>query len=151
MANQRLYPFWSHLTIALRTGEPQNELRSGDTNPFKLLYADPERLRSFLRAMDRHQSRSEPGHRQEVSLGQLQIRGRRRDRAGDLISQVALANPHIAGIGFDLPEVGPIFEDYVVANNLSGRVAFRPGSFLGFAHPPGRRGHDGPHPARLEP
>lgn len=51
MANQRLYPFWSHLTIALRTGEPQNELRSGDTNPFKLLYADPERLRSFLRAM----------------------------------------------------------------------------------------------------
>jgi tRNA G46 methylase TrmB len=25
---------------------------------------------------------------------------------GDLITQVALANPHIEGIGFDLPEVG---------------------------------------------
>ena len=62
-------------------------------------------------------------------MGQLQIRGRRRYRAGDLISQVALANPHIAGIGFDLPEVGPIFEDYVSANNLSRRVEFRPGSF----------------------
>ena len=25
MANHRLYPFWGHLTEALRTGEPQNE------------------------------------------------------------------------------------------------------------------------------
>ena len=49
---------------------------------------------------------------------------------GDLITQVALANPHIAGIGFDLPEVGPIFEDYIVENGLSGRVEFRPGSFF---------------------
>ena len=49
---------------------------------------------------------------------------------GDLIVQVALANPHISGIGFDLPEVGPIFEDYVAANGLSSRVEFRPGSFF---------------------
>src|SRR5215475_2144870 len=27
MANHRLYPFWSRLTIALRTGLPQNETR----------------------------------------------------------------------------------------------------------------------------
>jgi tRNA G46 methylase TrmB len=37
---------------------------------------------------------------------------------GDLITQVALANPHIAGIGFDLPEVAPTFEEYVAANGL---------------------------------
>ncbi len=49
---------------------------------------------------------------------------------GDLIVQVALANPHIAGIGFDLPEVGPIFEDYAASNDLSCRVEFRPGSFF---------------------
>ena len=49
---------------------------------------------------------------------------------GDLIAQVALANPHIAGIGFDLPEVGPIFEDYIAENGLSGRVKFHPGSFF---------------------
>lgn len=33
MANQRLYPFWRHLTAALRTGEPQNEARSGGPRP----------------------------------------------------------------------------------------------------------------------
>jgi hypothetical protein len=49
---------------------------------------------------------------------------------GDLITQVALANPHIAGIGFDLPEVAPIFEEYVAANGLSSRVEFRSGSFF---------------------
>ena len=49
---------------------------------------------------------------------------------GDLISQVALANPHIAGTGFDLPEVAPIFEDYVAENGLSARVKFQPGSFF---------------------
>jgi hypothetical protein len=49
---------------------------------------------------------------------------------GDLIVQVALANPHISGIGFDLAEVGPIFEDYVAVNGLSSRVEFREGSFF---------------------
>src|SRR5438270_11978523 len=29
MCNRRLYPFWSHLTEALRTGRPQNEARDG--------------------------------------------------------------------------------------------------------------------------
>src|ERR1700689_4118737 len=49
---------------------------------------------------------------------------------GDLITQVVLANPHIQGTGFDLPEVGPIFEEYVESNRLSGRVKFVPGSFM---------------------
>jgi len=49
---------------------------------------------------------------------------------GDLITQVALAHRHLAGIGFDLAEVAPIFEDYIARNNLSSRVQFHPGSFF---------------------
>ena len=41
-----------------------------------------------------------------------------------------MANPHIEGTGFDLPEVEPIFEEYVEANGLSARVKFPPGSFF---------------------
>jgi len=48
MANHRLYGFWGHLTEALRTGKPQNEVRTGDTALFEALYADPARLREFL-------------------------------------------------------------------------------------------------------
>jgi hypothetical protein len=49
---------------------------------------------------------------------------------GDLLVQVALAHPHISGIGFDLPQVAAIFEDYAAARGLSTRVKFQPGSFF---------------------
>jgi hypothetical protein len=130
MANYRLYGHWSHLTTALRTGQPQNEIREGDSDTFAALYAEPERLRIFLKAMtgishgaNMTIARQFPfnDYKSAVDVGTAQ---------GDLISQVALANPHLTGIGFDLPQVGPIFEDYVAANGLAGRVRFQPGSFF---------------------
>ena len=130
MANNRLYTHWSHLTTALRTGEQQNETRNGGDNPFVALYADPDRLRTFLRAMtgisrgaNMTIAKKFPwaNYTSAVDVGTAQ---------GDLITQVALANPHIAGTGFDLPEVAPIFEDYIAGNGLSGRVQFHPGSFF---------------------
>ena len=48
MANARLYPFWGHLTEALRTGQPQNEFKNGGPGLFETLYADPARLKQFL-------------------------------------------------------------------------------------------------------
>lgn len=130
MANRRLYPFWSHLTTALRTGLPQNEIREGGNNPFAAIYAEPARLKEFLKSMSgishganleiaRKFPWSEYGTAVDVGTAQ-----------GDLITQVALANPHLEGIGFDLPEVGPIFEEFVEENGLSGRVKFIPGSFM---------------------
>jgi O-methyltransferase/methyltransferase family protein len=130
MANHRLYPFWNHLTAALRTGEPQNEIRSGGPNFFTALYADPDRLKGFLKAMtglskgaNRIIAARFPwkDYNTVADVGTAQ---------GDLIVQVVLANPHISGIGFDLPEVAPIFEDYVAANRLSSRVSFHAGSFF---------------------
>ena len=130
MANHRLYPFWGQLTTALRTGLPQNETKDGGSNPFVALYADPARLKQFLGAMTGVShganlaiARQFPWkqYRTAVDVGTAQ---------GDLITQVALGNPHIEGTGYDLPEVGPIFEEYVEANRLSGRVKFASGSFM---------------------
>src|SRR3984885_2244191 len=110
MANARLYPAWGHLTTALRTGLPQNETKDGAPHPFLPLYADPARLKEFLGAMtgvshggNMAIARKFPWdrYRTAVDVGTAQ---------GDLITQVALANPHIEGIGFDLPPVAPIFE-----------------------------------------
>jgi len=50
MANARLYRFWGSLTEALRTGKPQNEVKTGE-DFFGTLYADPKRLEGFLKAM----------------------------------------------------------------------------------------------------
>jgi hypothetical protein len=130
MANHRLYPFWGHLTIALRTGLPQNEAKEGGPDPFTALYADPARLKEFLRAMtgvshgaNLAVARKFPWDRYRTALdvGTAQ---------GDLITQVALANSQIEGVGFDLPAVAPVFEEYVQANGLCSRVKFQPGSFF---------------------
>jgi hypothetical protein len=130
MANHRLYPFWGNLTTALRTGQPQNEASQGGGGLFDALYADPDRLHGFLKAMTGFSHGANlaiakkfpwANYKSAVDVGTAQ---------GDLITQVALANPHIAGLGFDLPEVGPIFEHYAADNGLSGRVCFRSGSFF---------------------
>jgi SAM-dependent methyltransferase len=49
---------------------------------------------------------------------------------GALPVQVALAHPHLQGIGYDLPVVKPIFERYVRSHKLSTRVRFQPGNFF---------------------
>ena len=130
MANHRLYPFWGHLTEALRTGAPQNEVKSGGPGVFETLYADPARLKQFLAAMtgishgaNMTIARSFPwkDYRTFVDVGTAQ---------GDLAAQIALANPHLRGFGFDLPEVAPIFEEYVAAVGFADRLSFQPGSFF---------------------
>ena len=130
MANQRLYPFWGHLTEALRTGQPQNEVRSGGSGTFETIYADPARLKSFLAAMtgishgaNMTIARRFPwkDHHTFVDVGTAQ---------GDLAAQIALANPHLRGRGFDLPEVGPIFEEYVHTVGVGERLTFASGSFF---------------------
>ena len=130
MANHRLYPFWGHLTAALRTGLPQNETKDGVTDPFAALYADPARLKQFLGAMSGVSRGGNMAIARKFPWGEYRTAVDVGTAQGDLITQVALANPHIEGIGFDLPAVGPCFEEYVEANGLSGRVKFSPGSFF---------------------
>ena len=130
MANVRLWGHWARLTEGLRTGKPQNEIREGGDSTFDALYSDPARLRIFLKAMtgvshgaNMAIARKFPfsNYKSVVDVGPAQ---------GDLIAQIALANPNVTGVGFDLPAVGPIFEDYIAENGLKERVKFQPGSFF---------------------
>jgi len=135
MANQRLYGFWNNLTAALRTGEPQNEAKGGDPDVFSQLYADPERLKNFLKAMSGISKGSNRTIAQKFPWKNYKTAADVGTAQGDLIVQIALAQPHISGMGFDLAEVAPIFEDYVAANGLSSRVTFRAGNFFQEALP----------------
>ncbi len=130
MANARLYEHWSHLTEGLRTGLPQNEVRGGGQPTFETLYADPARLKVFLKAMSGIShgaalaiSAKFPwkDYKSYVDVGTAQ---------GDTAAQIALANPHLSGTGFDLAEVGPIFEEYVGELKLNGRLKFAEGDFF---------------------
>ena len=129
MANARLYPFWGSLTEALRTGKPQNEAKTGQ-NFFTALYADPARLKGFIEAMTSATlgtavaiANKFPWDRYEtfVDVGTAQ---------GALPVLVAQAHDHLSGGGFDLPPIGPFFEEYVDSHGLGDRLRFYPGNFF---------------------
>ena len=136
MANHRLCGFWNHLTEALRSGKPQNEVKMGGDPFFQTLYADPARLKEFLTAMTGIShganlaiARQFPWKNYDlfIDVGTAQ---------GDLATQVALANSHLSGIGFDLPEVEPIFEEHALQHGLSDRLHFVGGDFFSDSLPP---------------
>ena len=129
MSNHRLYPFWSKLTTALRTGEPQNEVQGGE-QMFADLYSDKDRLREFLRAMTGvsrganmtiAQKFPWAGYKSCADIGTAQ---------GDLVAQITLAHPHLRGTGFDLPETAAVFNEYIAHLGLAERVTFHPGNFF---------------------
>jgi len=130
MANHRLYPFWGNLTEGLRTGQLQNEAKAGEMPFFEALYADPARLQQFLGAMTGLSHGANlaiagqfpwQDHETFVDLGTAQ---------GDLAVQIVLANDHLRGIGFDLPEVAPVFEDFIEHHGVSDRLRFVGGDFF---------------------
>src|SRR5258707_13303888 len=129
MMKGRPYGFWGSLTEALRTGRPQNEAKSG-IDTFAALYADPGRLASLAKGMTgatlpiaRAIGQKFPWHRYKsvIDVGTAE---------GCLPVQVALAQPHLTGGGFDLPPVRPLFEAYVREHGLAGRLSFHSGDFL---------------------
>jgi O-methyltransferase domain/Dimerisation domain len=129
MANARLYGFWGSLTEALRTGEPQNEAKTGG-NLFGELYKDPARLEGFLKAMTGLSNGAAMAIAQKFPWGNYKTFIDIGAAQGGLPVQVALANKHLTGGGFDLPLIRPIFEKYVDENGLSDRLRFIEGDFF---------------------
>jgi hypothetical protein len=131
MANARLYPFWGSLTEALRTGQQQNEAKGGKGESFFVpIYADPARLKQFLRAMTGVSRGANLAIAKQAPWSKYKTFADVGTAQGDLAVQISLANPHLKGIGYDLPEVGPVFEEYVAHNGLSERLSFQAASFF---------------------
>ena len=129
MANARLYPFWGSLTEGLQTGQLQNEAKGGD-NFFEELYADPDRLVQFARAMSAVSAGAAhaiaakfpwDSHQTVIDLGCAE---------GAVPVQIALAHDHVTGGGYDLPPLEPIFDAHVAQFGLSDRLSFTAGDFF---------------------
>ena len=129
MSNARLYQFWGSLTEALRTGEPQSEVKTGGEF-FETLYADPEQLAQFLKAMTGL----------SAATGQAIAAKFPFDDYGSVIDigcaegavpvAIATAHEHLTGGGFDLPPVKPLFDAYTARHGLADRVSFKAGDFF---------------------
>jgi hypothetical protein len=127
LLNSYLYVDWVHLTQALRTGHGGSALADGG---YAGLYADRASFDTFLQGMSgtsliaaRSLAERFPWHRHEmvIDVGTAQ---------GCMPVELARSHAHLRGGGFDLPQVEPIFTDYVRRNGLSDRLRFYPGDFM---------------------
>ena len=133
MFNARLFRYWADLTDALKTGEPQNEVKHTGKPMFDELYADPDRLEQFMGAMT------------GISLGNFHALADKFDfsahktlcdvggATGQLSLIVAARHPQLRCTSFDLPVVEPIAKKTIAAAGLAERVATASGDF--FADP----------------
>jgi hypothetical protein len=136
MSNARLYRFWGDLTEALRTGEPQNEIKQTGKPMFEELYSDPARLEQFMQAM------------QGISLGNFHALAEKFDfsryetvcdvggATGQLCMVLAGHHPHLRCTSYDLPVVAPIAEKAIAAAGLNDRVDVASGDFFADPIPP---------------
>ncbi|MDA0733845.1 MAG: methyltransferase [Chloroflexi bacterium] len=129
MANARLYGFWGSLTEALQNGLPQNEIKMGG-DLFAALYGDPARLKGFLEGMTSISMGASMAIAQKFPWNKYQTFVDVGGAQGGLPVQLALAHGHLSGANFDLPVVGPIFEEFVASFQLDQRLRFHPGNFF---------------------
>ncbi len=123
MGGDRLYKAWGSLSEALKTGKSLNEVKDG-RDPFKELYDTPAHLREFLKAMT------------GITLGSAMVMAQKFPwkkyktfidigcAQGAMPVQIALKNTHLKGGGADLPQVRPIFEEYVRSFGVADRLKF---------------------------
>jgi hypothetical protein len=130
MANARLYGFWGALTDALRTGELQNESKGGGENIFAALYGDPQQLREFLSAMSGISAGAAQAIASDFPWGDYKTFMDLGSAQGMVPATLARAHPHLSGIGFDLPPVKPVFEEFIAHRGVADQVRFQSGSFF---------------------
>ncbi|MDP3070237.1 MAG: methyltransferase [Opitutaceae bacterium] len=133
MAGARLYPFWGDLNEALRTGQPQNELKHSGKSMFEELYSSPARLEQFCAAMSGISHGNFQALADKFDFSRYQTLCDVGGSVGLLSLLVAQRHPHLHCTTTDLPEVVKIAERKIAAAGLADRVTARPLDF--FAEP----------------
>jgi hypothetical protein len=135
LSSKRLYELWLGLGDLLQTGRPAAEEERGENEYYSALHRDPAGLRDFLAGMTGIST-------WEATLLAARFPWKRFRTFADIGSaqgalpvRVALTHPHLRGVGFDFPAVGPFFTEYVASFGLEDRLSFIAGDFLDVSLP----------------
>ena len=122
MANARLYRFWADLTPALKTGQPQNEVKHSGKAMFDELYADPARLEQFMDAMRGVSMANFEAFADKFDFAPYGTMADIGGATGQLSAIVAGRHPHLSCTSWDLPVVKPIADRRLAEAGLADRV-----------------------------
>ncbi len=130
MLNARLFKYWHDLPEALRTGQPQNEVKHGEQGIFEALYAEPAKLEQFLGAMTGLSRINFEALAEKFDFSKYKTLCDVGGATGLLCIEAARKHPQLRCVSFDLPEVAPIAQRHIAAAGLSDRIATAAGNFF---------------------
>ena len=130
MLNARLFRFWDDLPTALRTGQPQNEIKHGQKGMFEELYAELPRLEQFMGAMTGLSRINFEAFAEKFDFAPHRTLCDVGGATGLLSIEVAKRHPHLRCVSFDLPQVEPIAKKAIAAAGLEARVKTASGDFF---------------------
>lgn len=128
LMGDRQYGLWGRLPEAVRSGRPVSEEAASETDVFEA-FSDAQ-LREFMYAMDASSglmgmglAHAFPwaGHATFADIG---------GAIGGISAALVGVHPHLTGVCFDQPRVGPIFTDRAAERGVTGKVRFQGGDFF---------------------
>jgi hypothetical protein len=130
MLNARLFGYWNNLGTALKTGQPQNEVKHGGKSIFSELYANPDSLNQFLDAMTGFQAANFSQLAEKFDFSKYKtvcdVGG-----ALALLSRIVGArHQQLTFNSFDLPPVAPLAQKQIAAAGMEKRITAIAGDFL---------------------
>src|SRR5262249_26199797 len=130
MLNARLFGYWNDLGTALKTGQPQNEVKHAKRPLFEELYADPARLEQFMSAMRGFSGPNFRALADKFDFTKYRTLCDVGGATGQLATTVAERHPHLPAPSFDLPLVEPIAKRWIAKSSAAARVSAASGDFL---------------------
>jgi len=130
MLNARLFGFWNHLGDALKTGQPQNEIKHNGKPLFEELYADNVKLGQFLDAMTGFQAANFQLLGEKFNFKHYKTVTDMGGALALLSRIIAGQHPHLSLNSFDLPPVEPLAQKYIDDAGLTERINAVSGDFF---------------------
>ena len=134
MHNARTYGFWNNLSTALKTGEPQNEIKDKSKH-FEELYANQGKLVQFLEAMSGNQTVSFQVLAEKFDFSQYKTVSDIGGALALLSCTVGERHKHLSFTSFDLPQVLPHAFQRIEAAGMGDRISVTAGDFFADAFP----------------
>jgi len=130
MLNARLFKYWDDLPEALRTGQPQNEIKHSKKPLFEELYADIPRLEQFMGAMTGLSAQNFIALAQKFDFSRYRTLCDVGGASGILSISVAKKHKNLVCTSFDLPAVEPIAKKSIERAGMSDRIKTASGDFF---------------------
>jgi len=136
MMNARLFGFWNDLGTALKTGEPQSEVKIHGKPVFEELYDSEAQLGPFLEAMTGFQAANFSQLAEKFDFSGYKTVTDAGGALGLLSRIVGTRHEHLSFNTFDLPPVGPLAQQHINDAGMGDRITVVSGDFFADDLPP---------------